>query len=124
MKKGLEFSYPLLSIEESCHDGALPKSFSFVKVDPENIILEAIKQAEESPHLIMRLYETRGKETSAQILFFQSPLEIWETDLLEREISRLPLEGKLLKTDLGAHEIKTLKIKLRQEGLPGAELGT
>jgi len=110
MKKGYEFNYPLLSITESSHRGSLPKSFSFIKVYPENIILEVIKKAEDSRAFILRLYETIGQKTRGEIHFSESPSEIWETDMMEREISKLTIQGKLLKINFGAYEIKSLRI--------------
>ncbi len=110
MRKGYEFNYLLLSIIEPSHSGPLPKGFSFIKIYPENIILKVIKKAEDSETLILRAYETIGQKTQAQILFPESPLEIWETDMMEREISNLPTEEKLLKISFGAYEIKTLKV--------------
>lgn len=92
MRKGYEFNYPLLSIIEPSHSGPLPKGFSFIKIYPENIILKVIKKTEDSETLILRAYETIGQKTQAQILFPESSLEIWETDMMEREISNLPTE--------------------------------
>jgi len=68
------------------------KGFSFIKIYPENIILKVIKKTEDSETLILRAYETIGQKTQAQILFPESSLEIWETDMMEREISNLPTE--------------------------------
>ena len=110
IRKGYEFNYPPLVFTESSHRGSLPKSFSFVKVYSETVILETIKKAEDSSSFILRFYETIGKRTQVEILFSESLLEAWETDMLEREISKLPIQDKLLQVNLGAYEIKTVKI--------------
>jgi len=110
MKKGNEFNYPLLVLAEPSHKGNLPKSFSFVKVYPENVILETIKKAEDSESFILRLYETIGQRTEAKILFSEPVLQAWETDMMERKISKLSIQGKSLRVDLGAYEIKTIQI--------------
>ena len=108
--KGYEFNYPPLVLTEPPHKGSLPKSFSFVKVYPEDVILETIKKAEDSESFILRFYETIGKRTQTEILFSEPILEAWETDMMERKISKLPIQGKLLRVKLGACEIKTIQI--------------
>jgi len=58
----------------------------------------------------LRFYETDGKETQAKILFSEPVKEIWETDMMERRISKLPIQGRLVQVNLGAHEIKTIQV--------------
>ncbi len=61
--------------------------------------------------VILRLYETIGQKTRGEIHFSESPSEIWETDMMEREISKLfSAKEKILKINFGAYEIKTLKV--------------
>ncbi|NQS90174.1 alpha-mannosidase [Patescibacteria group bacterium] len=114
-RKGYEFNYPLLVLSESSHKGNLPKSFSFVKVYPETVILETIKKAEDSASAILRFYETIGQKTQIEILFSEPPSEVWETDMMERKISKLSIQGKSLRVGLGAYEIKTIQTRLWQK---------
>ena len=113
MRKGYEFNFSLLSILESAHMGTLPKSFSFLRLSPESVILEAVKKAEDSDTLILRLYETEGKKTRAELLFSEPPQKVWETDMMERKILELPVHGKTVQLDIGAHEIKTIQVQER-----------
>ncbi len=110
IRKGYEFNYPLLVLTEPSHKGSLPKSFSFVKVYPETVVLETVKKAEDSASFILRFYETIGQRTEAKILFSEPILEAWETDMMERKISKLPIQGKSLLVNLEAYEIKTIQI--------------
>jgi len=48
MRKGYEFNFSPLPILESAHRGDLPRRFSFVRISPENVILETMKKAEDS----------------------------------------------------------------------------
>ncbi|HHJ00557.1 MAG TPA: hypothetical protein ENJ81_00025, partial [Candidatus Aerophobetes bacterium] len=113
VRKGYEFNFSLLSILESAHMGTLPKSFSFLRLSPESVILEAVKKAEDSDTLILRLYETEGKKTRAELLFSEPPQKVWETDMMERKILELPVHGKTVQLDIGAHEIKTIQVQER-----------
>jgi alpha-mannosidase len=64
-----EFSAPSLAIYQGIHGGSLSKSNSFLSVDSPNVVVTAIKNAEDDDDLIVRCVELVGKETSAQINF-------------------------------------------------------
>jgi alpha-mannosidase len=109
MRRGYEFNYPLTAVVANSHPGELPSSHSFMKVEPENVIVEVLKKAYDTDELVVRLYETRGESCSASITM---PCEIssaCETDLLESKIGNVEFEENVLKTRVGANEIKTLK---------------
>ena len=60
---------PLQTHQETHHDGTLPQSYSAIDVDKENIVVTAIKKAENADGIIMRLVETDGRETEATVDF-------------------------------------------------------
>ena len=60
---------PLQTHQETHHDGTLPQSYSAIDVDKENIVVTAIKKAEDADGIIMRLVETDGRETEATVDF-------------------------------------------------------
>ena len=68
------------------------------------------KIAEDSESFILRLYETVGQRTQAEIIFSEAFSEVWETDMMERKTSKLSIQGKSLPVELGACEIKTIQI--------------
>jgi len=109
-RKAYEFNYPLLPLIEPSHEGELPKAHSFVSVQPENIILTVIKKAEDSNDIILRFYETSGKDTKAVIHVAETLKGARETDLLENEASEIPVQGRIIEVPISKHEIKTIKI--------------
>ncbi len=60
---------PLQTHQETHHDGNLPQVYSALMVDKENIIVTAVKQAENGDGIIMRIVETDGKPTNATVDF-------------------------------------------------------
>lgn len=60
---------PLQTHQETHHDGNLPQIYSALTVDKENIIVTAIKQAENGDGIIMRIVETDGRHADATIDF-------------------------------------------------------
>ena len=119
-RRGYEFNYPLLTVVEPIHGGELPQVHSFVEVSPKNIILTALKVAEDSEDLVLRLYEADNTETEAEVVLDEEPLKVSETDLIEwdkyTEGRTLEVEGRTIKVPMGRSEIKTLKVTFQSKG--------
>ena len=110
-KVGYEFNYPLIPVQIKRR--ALPERFSFIRVEPENVILSAVKAGGER-EIVARVYETEGKSTRARIEFFREIEEIKEVNLIEDEINgrELNVDGNRVEFDIGNFEIVTLRVKL------------
>lgn len=109
MRKGYEFNYPLMAVAGSNHPGRLPASLSFMKVEPENVIVEVLKKADDTDEFIIRLYETHGARCSVSITLPAEISSACETDFLENKIGDVRFKSNILKTQIGAYEIKTIK---------------
>lgn len=111
-RKAYEFNTPLIIHVEPVHPGKLPVTHSFIRVEPENTILTVVKKAEDSEDIVLRLYETAGRDTVALIHLYIPPLKAYETNMLEEEIRELEVKGNIIEIPLRKHEIKTVKITL------------
>lgn len=67
VRRAAELNARPVAIVETYHDGDLPQTDSFVAVDKANIIVSAVKKAEDGDDLIVRAYETNGVATTATI---------------------------------------------------------
>ncbi len=67
VRQGYELNYKMLAMATGKHQGALPAEYAFVEVKPENVVLTAMKKAEDDDALILRFYEWAGKETDVKI---------------------------------------------------------
>jgi alpha-mannosidase len=76
VRKGYEYNYPLQVILDGSHDGKLPPQHSFIEVLPKNVILTAIKEAEDSEDFVIRMYESCGLNTTAEIKFDVEPSKV------------------------------------------------
>jgi alpha-mannosidase len=85
-----ELNNPLIALVEPLHRGKLGPLSSFLECSPSNVVCTVLKKAEDSDNLIIRLYETSGRNTTATVAF--PSLKIRE------------------RVRLGHHEIKTLKL--------------
>ena len=75
---------------ESAHPGRLPSSASYASVAPDNLVLGAVKVAEDGDDLVVRLVETAGR--------------------LTRAVVDLPLWQRRFQTDIAPFEIRTFRV--------------
>jgi len=62
-----EFMAPPVSIYQGIHDGSMPKAGSFLAVDSPNVVVSAIKQAEDGEDIVIRCVEASGMQTDATL---------------------------------------------------------
>jgi alpha-mannosidase len=62
-----ELVEPAAVIYQGIHPGTRPESGSFLSVDSPNIIVSAVKQAEDGDDTIIRCFEATGRQTTATI---------------------------------------------------------
>jgi len=61
------FNEPLCAVVETYHEGLLPREYCALSLDKQNIVLRAFKKSENKEGTILRLYESMGMMTSANI---------------------------------------------------------
>ncbi len=110
-----EFNNPPIQIPVNKNTGALPEEFEFVKVEPTNVLVSAIKLPEDTQNkaLVLRVYETIGKPTEADMKFHEriSIESVAETDLLEMNPQEFLAEKDSVHFSIKPFEIKTFLIK-------------
>ena len=89
----------------------LPQQCSFAHVESENIIIEAVKKAEENDDIIVRLYEAFGARTTTRVTFALDVKAIWEANLLEEPEAELVCREKTVVITLKPWEILTLRVR-------------
>jgi alpha-mannosidase len=110
VQRARELNNPLLVIKTGKHAGSLPTVYSFFSVESPSVILDGIKKTEDGDGIILRLYESAGKETQAKIHLFKAPRAVHETDLMETTTGEHKTSGKTLSLQFKRFEIKTLKL--------------
>jgi len=108
-KQAQEFHHLPISVRADS-SGELPQEFSFIKISPNNLILSALKKAEDSDDVVLRFFETRGEATEAEVTLFRAIKRLSFLDLLEKEEYDLPFERNSFKLKVNPFEIVTLKL--------------
>jgi len=111
-KLAQEFQHSPLAVPGEFR-GNLPGESSFLRVSPDNLILSALKKAEDGDEVILRFFETRGEETTAEIELFREIARAAVADLLEREEYKLKPVRNRLTMKVKPFEIVTLRLQLK-----------
>ena len=111
VRHGWEYDYPLQAVVTTAHAGSLPAEHSFASVSPENVVLTAVKKAEDANGLIFRVYEWAGKETTAEFHVPPGATGATVTNLMEQpEGDPLKVEGDVVKSPIHPYEILTIRV--------------
>ncbi len=93
VRHGYEFNEAPHAVQVEAHAGAMPPVFSFVTVSADNVVLSAMKKAEDSDALVFHMYEWAGKEGTVELKVPHGATGATETNLMEQP------EGKTLAID-------------------------
>ena len=111
VRHGYEYNYRLQAMQVQAHSGSLPAQFAYVTVKPENVVLTALKKAEDSNALIFRVYEWAGKSGDVEIHVPKGATGATVTNLMEKpEGSALKLDGDTVTATIHPYEILTLRV--------------
>jgi len=89
----------------------LNESDSFLKVEQGNIIITAMKKAENEDAMVIRFYNFDDRDTEVDLTLWKSFDAAVETNLIEEEVKPLRLDKNDLQLKVGHHEITTIKFK-------------
>ena len=90
VRKAWELNEPMIAHIESGHAGTLPPKASFLDCEADNVALTVMKRSEDGEELVIRGYETAGKECKTRIA--------------------LPHMKQSLDVTFKPHEIKTFRV--------------
>jgi alpha-mannosidase len=124
-RRGFELNYPLIPVTTCLHQGALPASHSLVQIEPGNVILTAVKKAEDSGALVFRFFEFEGKTGEVRLHFPEAATQAAQVNLMEKQDAPLSLQEGGKETTLTVHpyEIVTVKAWFGKSGAGQARGG-
>ncbi len=111
IQAGYELNVPLRVTPAEPGTGPLPRSASLLRVDVPDLVVEAVKKAEDSDDLIVRLYEASGASGRATISFGLPVTQVAQVDLLERNARPLALQSGQVRVAYRPFEVLTLRLR-------------
>lgn len=117
IRHGYEYNYRLSAMQVQAHTGALPKEHSFVQLEATNVVLTALKKAEDSDSLVLRFYEWAGKDSDVSLHVPAGATSATLTNLMEKpEGTVLPVTGSgEVTVPTHPYSIETLRVDYPHE---------
>lgn len=113
VRRAYELNAPLIAMPLARHPSAGASGpQSFLSVACDHVVVETIKVADDGDGLIVRLYEAHNQRGRARLRFGRPLESVEETDLLERPINRLAVDGDTVEVAVRPFEVKTLRVRL------------
>lgn len=88
---------------------------SLVYADRSNVVIETVKQAEDSDMTVIRTFECHGKRTKTKVHFGRTIQDVAMTDMAEEANDPIACEDNSVILSFEPYEVKTLKVKIGNE---------
>jgi alpha-mannosidase len=111
VRRAAEITTPLLAALELAHAGSLGHATSFASVDVPGVELTAVKRAEDSEAIVLRLVEWNGQTQTATVTLREPVRSARRANLLEDAGDSLPVTGRTFRIALRAYEIATVLVE-------------
>src|SRR5262249_33698363 len=104
---------PLVAFNTDSHDGPLGKTFSLLHISDDNVRVSAVKKAEDSDEVIVRLRELTGRPAKGIRIALARPIaSAREVDGQEREIGPAHVQAGEMTVEMGGFELRAYALKL------------
>jgi alpha-mannosidase len=112
VRRGYEFNYPLRASQVEAHVGSLPAQHSFLGITGDNVVLTALKKAEDGDALLLRFYEWAGKSGEVEISLPEGAINALLTDLMEKPLGPpLPMANHQVAVPVHPYEIVSVRLE-------------
>jgi len=104
---------PLLAFQATKHSGSLGKSYGFVSLNTDKVSVKALKKAEDSDEIVIRVYELTGNDQNdVKITFPANIISANEVNGIEEKVGEASFNGNSLSFNIGKFQPKTFAVKL------------
>ena len=111
--KAARLNQPLSAFQTSPHAGPAGRAFSLLKVSSRQVMAKAVKKAEDSDEVIVRLQELDGRPARRVAVSAASPIvAAREVDGQERPIGAAELSSGRLVVDMEAYRLQAFALTL------------
>ena len=101
----------MTAVKATGEASALPETYSVAYTNKKNVIVETVKEAEDSDATVLRLYECKNMRSKTELTLGFPAKSCYLCDMLENEEKELPIVDGKVKLDIRGFEIVTLKVK-------------
>ena len=110
VKYAYDLNLPMTAVKTE-GKGQMASEFSLVSVDCDNIMVEAIKEAEYGDETIVRLYDCKNTRARTNVTFGFDISEAYIGNLSEKKQKKLSVKNNTVTVEVKPFEIVTLIVK-------------
>lgn len=115
-----KFVQPMIAVSAEKHSGKLGSDYSFGRISADNIIVRAIKKAEDSDEIIIRLNEGANESTENVSIELGTGIAFAREMFASEEFKcDAAVENGQLVTSFRPYEIKTFALTLKESDVKG-----
>ncbi|HZK39013.1 MAG TPA: glycoside hydrolase family 38 C-terminal domain-containing protein [Clostridia bacterium] len=111
VQKAFELNVPLEAFALGSQDGSLPGEKSFLSVDSTNVIVDAIKTAQDGDGWILRLYEAEQRRGKVKVKYALPFERVTECNLMEENEEEIETADGEFSFTIKPFEVKTFRIR-------------
>lgn len=108
--EAIKFNNPLALVETNNITDTNPKSISFLKITPDNLIFSCFKKSEDNETFVLRVYNPTERKLNGQIVFHWNLKQVFLVTLEEKILKSIDFDGNLINIDIEPKKIISLKI--------------
>jgi len=100
---------PLIAVvqQHRAADAALPSRQGFLTVSAKNWAVTALKKCDDDESIVLRLYDTEGKDTEGTVTFARPLARVRAASIIEDPGADVPHTGAQIPLRIGHHAIET-----------------
>ena len=110
VKYAYDLNLPMTAVKTE-GKGDLPNEYSLVTVDCDNVLVEAIKEAEYGDETVVRLYDCKNTRSKTTVKFGFDITEAYLGNLSEKKLKKLTVKNNAVTVEVKPFEIVTLIVK-------------
>jgi alpha-mannosidase len=120
--RAARLNQPLVAFQTDGHAGPLGRAFSLASLDDATgqIAIRALKQAEDSDEIVVRLQEQYGRPGRATVKMMGRIVAAREINAAEEAVGPLPLSGDAVALAFKPYQPRTIAVRLASAATTGA----
>lgn len=115
MGRAARLNQPLMAFQTTAHDGPLGRAFSLLKLDSAQVCVRALKLAEDSDEIVVRLQEAWGRPVKAVRLSLGCTITgARELNGAEKNLGSLAFDDRTVSLRFARYQIRTIALQPRR----------
>ena len=110
VEEAFKLNFALKGIPVSAKSGTLPESNSYINCDNDDIVIDAVKQAQDGNGIIVRVYQSRRVRGERTLTINLPFTKVYETNLMEVDEKEIEFKDNKITFNVTPFEVKTFRL--------------